>query len=246
MPESDSAKRQALAQVRTLHPAPDRVHAALFLQHPAFFDARDELQVKYEMLRAHFLDGPAGDNRLRGVRLQSSDLLPVARPVGAPRACRPARCTSRSGRPPHLHASGGRLSPCSARRRADIVDSSLAGPPRAHARGPSASADRGAGPGRRSTKKKRRGVVNQVVNPPPMRTGASTRGGSTWLEVRPKPNTSGGEPLSSAGTTAQERRARPGSASRAWPGSSRARQPSGRCTVWPRAHRAGPGRWIRG
>ena len=57
MPESDSAKRQALAQVRTLHPAPDRVHAALFLQHPAFFDARDELQVKYEMLRAHFLDG---------------------------------------------------------------------------------------------------------------------------------------------------------------------------------------------
>jgi hypothetical protein len=57
MPESDPEKRQALAQVRTLHPAPDRVHAALFLKHPDFFDACDELQVKYEMLRAHFLDG---------------------------------------------------------------------------------------------------------------------------------------------------------------------------------------------
>ena len=55
---------------------------------------------------------PAGDDRLRGVRLQSPDLLPVARSVGAPRAYRPARCTSRSGWPPHLHTSGGRLSPC--------------------------------------------------------------------------------------------------------------------------------------
>ena len=97
---------------------------------------------------------PAGDDRLRGVRLQSPDLLPVARSVGAPRAYRPARCTSRSGWPPHLHTSGGRLSPCSARRRADVVDPGLAGPPRTHARGPSASADRGASPARWSTKKK--------------------------------------------------------------------------------------------
>jgi transposase len=33
------------------------VRARLFWEHPAFFDARDELQVKYEMLRAHFVDG---------------------------------------------------------------------------------------------------------------------------------------------------------------------------------------------
>ena len=57
MPRSDPEKRRALAQVRTLHPAPDRVRAAVFLEHPIFFDACDELQVKYEMLRAHFLDG---------------------------------------------------------------------------------------------------------------------------------------------------------------------------------------------
>ena len=57
MPRSEPEKRRALGQERTLHPAPDRVRAAVFLKRPAFFDACDELQVKYEMLRAHFLDG---------------------------------------------------------------------------------------------------------------------------------------------------------------------------------------------
>jgi transposase len=33
------------------------VRAPLFWEHPTFFDVRDELQVKYEMLRAHFVDG---------------------------------------------------------------------------------------------------------------------------------------------------------------------------------------------
>ncbi len=31
--------------------------AQRFWEHPTFFDARDELQVKYEMLRARFVDG---------------------------------------------------------------------------------------------------------------------------------------------------------------------------------------------
>ena len=57
MPRSEPEKRRALGQERTLHPAPERVRAAVFVKHPAFFDACDELQVKYEMLRAHFLDG---------------------------------------------------------------------------------------------------------------------------------------------------------------------------------------------
>ena len=57
MPGNEPEKRRVLAQERTLHPAPDRVRAAVFLEHPVFFDVRDELQVKYEMLRAHFLDG---------------------------------------------------------------------------------------------------------------------------------------------------------------------------------------------
>ena len=50
-------KRRALKDEGALHPARTRVRARLFWEHPTFFDARDELQVKYEMLRAHFVDG---------------------------------------------------------------------------------------------------------------------------------------------------------------------------------------------
>lgn len=56
MPRRQPDKRGALQQEGTLHPRQGRVRAALFGEHPTFFDARDELQVKYEMLRAHFVD----------------------------------------------------------------------------------------------------------------------------------------------------------------------------------------------
>jgi len=59
MPRGTSDKRRALQQEGTLHPARRRVRAQLFWEHPTFFDARDELQVKYEMLRAHFVEGQA-------------------------------------------------------------------------------------------------------------------------------------------------------------------------------------------
>lgn len=39
------------------HPNPERVRDPLFRQHPSFFDARDLVQVKYEMLRSHHVDG---------------------------------------------------------------------------------------------------------------------------------------------------------------------------------------------
>jgi transposase len=50
-------KRRALQQEGTLHPGRERVRAPLFWEHPTFFDPHDELQVKYEMLRAHVVDG---------------------------------------------------------------------------------------------------------------------------------------------------------------------------------------------
>jgi transposase len=50
-------KQLALQRVGTLHPARARVRAQLFWEHPEFFDPHDELQVKYEMLRGHFVDG---------------------------------------------------------------------------------------------------------------------------------------------------------------------------------------------
>jgi helix-turn-helix protein len=56
MPRRRPDKRRGLEQEGTLHPERGRVRAALFWEHPTFFDARDELQVKYEMLRAHFVD----------------------------------------------------------------------------------------------------------------------------------------------------------------------------------------------
>jgi transposase len=57
MPRRRPDKRWALQQEGTFHPGQDRVRAPLFWEHPAFFDPRDELQVKYEMLRAHVVDG---------------------------------------------------------------------------------------------------------------------------------------------------------------------------------------------
>src|SRR2546425_307046 len=47
---SDDPKRQQLARRRALHPAPDTVTDPLFQDDP-FFDRRDAVQVKYEMLR---------------------------------------------------------------------------------------------------------------------------------------------------------------------------------------------------
>ncbi len=57
MPQGRTTKPQELRRSGTLNPAHASVRAALFVEHPTFFDARDELQVKYEMLRAQVVDG---------------------------------------------------------------------------------------------------------------------------------------------------------------------------------------------
>jgi transposase len=49
-------KRTALQQSETLNPHPEAVHDPLFGEH-AFFDTRDLVQVKYEMLRRVRVDG---------------------------------------------------------------------------------------------------------------------------------------------------------------------------------------------
>lgn len=54
----DDPKRKALAKAGTLHPNPDQVSDELFRENP-FFDPRDVLQVKYEMLRRVRIDGLA-------------------------------------------------------------------------------------------------------------------------------------------------------------------------------------------
>ena len=53
---SQASRLRALEAEGLLHPRADAVTAALFA-HGGFFLAADKVQVKYEMLRAHLLDG---------------------------------------------------------------------------------------------------------------------------------------------------------------------------------------------
>jgi transposase len=54
---SNNNRRQALQVAGLAHPRPDAVTAVLFECGDPFFFALDKVQVKYEMLRAHFGDG---------------------------------------------------------------------------------------------------------------------------------------------------------------------------------------------
>jgi transposase len=53
---SEDAKAAALRAAGALHPHPERVQDDAFARHE-FFDRRDRVQVKYEMLRRHRVDG---------------------------------------------------------------------------------------------------------------------------------------------------------------------------------------------
>ena len=55
MPEPDT-KSQALARDGTLNPNPEAVRDPLFSSNP-FFDPKDLVQVRYEMVRRHSIDG---------------------------------------------------------------------------------------------------------------------------------------------------------------------------------------------
>jgi transposase len=55
-PAAQDPKAAALQAAGALHPHPERVTDELFGRAP-FFDRRDRVQVKYEMLRAHDVDG---------------------------------------------------------------------------------------------------------------------------------------------------------------------------------------------
>ena len=50
-------KKEALARDGALNPHPEAVRDALFADNP-FFDPTDLLQVRYEMVRRHEVDGP--------------------------------------------------------------------------------------------------------------------------------------------------------------------------------------------
>ena len=54
---AESARYRALQQAGLVHPGADGVLAEPFRAHPEFFASFDKVQVKYEMLRAHVIDG---------------------------------------------------------------------------------------------------------------------------------------------------------------------------------------------
>ena len=54
---SQEDRRVALERQGLLHPKPEAVTAALFADGGPFFLTADKVQVKYEMLRAHLVDG---------------------------------------------------------------------------------------------------------------------------------------------------------------------------------------------
>jgi transposase len=66
-------KLEALRQSRTLHPHPDQVRDPLFTSGSPFFDARDLVQVKYELLRRVRLDGDSVSH--------ATSLLALSRPT---------------------------------------------------------------------------------------------------------------------------------------------------------------------
>jgi transposase len=57
VPLTHAHRRRSLTTSGLLHPHPEAVRAALFLSHHPFFFTLDKVQVKYEMLRAHLVDG---------------------------------------------------------------------------------------------------------------------------------------------------------------------------------------------
>lgn len=55
-PTPPDLKTGALRRAGALHPHPERIHDQAFLDDP-FFDPRDRVQVKYEMVRRHRVEG---------------------------------------------------------------------------------------------------------------------------------------------------------------------------------------------
>jgi transposase len=62
---TNDRRRQGLQITGLAHPRPEAVTASLFQQGQPFFYALDKVQVKYEMLRAHVVDGDRVTNAAR-------------------------------------------------------------------------------------------------------------------------------------------------------------------------------------
>jgi hypothetical protein len=97
-----ATRRRILEQTGLFHPRPEAVSAALFDGREPFFLALDKVQVKYEMMRAHVIDGlsPAVAAEQHGYSRAGFYLITTAFDEAGMRGlldfCRsnPARCTT--------------------------------------------------------------------------------------------------------------------------------------------------------
>ena len=71
-----SGRYRALEQAGLLHPAPEAVVGEPFRSHPEFFASFDKVQVKYEMLRAHVVDGESATAAAELARVLARVVLP--------------------------------------------------------------------------------------------------------------------------------------------------------------------------
>ena len=102
-------KIRALQQQGTLNPRPKAVRDPLFLQDD-FFDPRDLVQVKYEMLRRVRTEGQSVTDAAASFRLFAAVVLSGAIGLRGRRSCRPGAAQARSQagaqahrRGPHIH-----------------------------------------------------------------------------------------------------------------------------------------------
>ena len=72
--KAEDSKTRSLREHHALHPHPEAVRDEAFQQHE-FFDPKDRVQVRYEMLRRHRIDGKAISGVGRVLRCESAGLL---------------------------------------------------------------------------------------------------------------------------------------------------------------------------
>ena len=105
---SEDPKVTALRESRCLNPHPEQVTDEAFLA-GEFFDARDAVQVKYEMVRRVTRGRRAGDRDRGGVRVLPAVVLPGRRRPGRIRAGGAGAGQARAPRRPQAHRADPRL-----------------------------------------------------------------------------------------------------------------------------------------
>ena len=102
---AEDPKVTALRESRCLNPHPEQVTDPAFLA-DGFFDARDAVQVKYEMVRAVTPRRRAGHRRGGRVRVLTAVVLPGRCCPGRRRTAGPGAGQARAPRRPQAHRAG--------------------------------------------------------------------------------------------------------------------------------------------